>query len=463
MVRLAVRVEVESAGRAATVRVARGLLPALQLAPGRHVLSFGTRRVRARVEEDAGLAPGRVVVPAPVAQRLVLPGALRTSIQRHEEGEIAFGPLIGLMVAPRVLDRLRGDGLRPPFTAYARYARELGAVLCVFTAGDVDPRESAIAGYRPETGPGGSWSLLPGRFPVPRVVLRRVFSHEGLESDPFTARAPGAGCTVLRIGRITQLEGLSMAARDPDLAPLIPWTRRLGPDTLAAALNQLQDLFVKPDLPSGGDGLYRLTRQRQGWRLTRWTPDGPGERWLPDDGAVREALAPLLTAPAVHLVQESLPLATYLGNPFDLFALVQRDGRGQWDVSALLARIAAPGRAITSPGAGGWVAPAEAALRQAFPRRWSDLAQDVGRVARAAAQAVDRAGGPRYEVGVQLALLPDGTVRLVQVDGEPRAEHVTRVHDPYAAQRIHRCPVYCAAGLAVRWAHGPLPPAGPPA
>ncbi|ADU50540.1 hypothetical protein Tmar_0419 [Thermaerobacter marianensis DSM 12885] len=461
MVRLLVRVEIE-AGRAAPVRVARGLLSALQRPPGRHVLRFGTRHVRVRLDEDAGLPPGRVAVPAAVAERLALPGGGRMAMQPVDAG-LELGPLVGLMVARGVLARLRAEGVGRPFTAYARHARELGAVLCLFSPADGQVDAKAITGYRPEERRGGRWHLTEARFPVPRVILRRVFSDEGPESDPLTARGPEMGCTVLRIGRLTHLEGLQLAATDGDLAPRIPWTRRLGPDTLAEALAAFPDLFVKPDVPSGGAGVYRLTRQDRGWRLMAAAEDRTGTQELPDPRAVQAALAALAAGPTAFVVQEALPLATYLGNPFDVFALVQPDARGHWDVSALLARVAAPGCVLTSPGAGGRVAPAEAALRHAFPTRWPQVCDELGRVARAAARAVDAGAGPRFELGVQLALLPDGAVRLLQVEGQPRLDDTLLLWDAYAAQRLYRCPIHRAVGLALEWARAPLSPAAPPA
>lgn len=447
MVRWAVRVEIDSNIPAPAMRVGRQLMAKLRLTPGLYPVRFGTRRVRAHVDAGARLAAERVVVSSAVAKDLCLPGALRTSIQRHGEGGIAFGPLIGILVAPRVLERLRRQGLQPPHVDYARRARELGAVLCWFTPRDVNPSLSVIAGHTAEAGSGGRWRLIPSRFPVPRVVLRRIPSHEGPESDSFTARAPRLGCTVLRMGPIPQLEGLRTWAADPGLAPLIPWTRRLEPESLGAALREFADFFVKPDLPSVGLDLYRLARQEQGWRLIRWAPEGCAEQWLPDDKAVQEALAPLAGGPGAHLVQEALPLATYLGNPFDLSAVVQKDGRQGWDLSALLARVAAPGQEITSPGAVGWVAPGEAALRHAFPCRWPQLGSEIRRVALAAARAVDAKWGRRFELAVQLAVLRNGTLRLLHVDGEPDVELAARIHDPYAVQRLPRCPVDCAAGV----------------
>ncbi|HEY8552098.1 MAG TPA: YheC/YheD family protein [Thermaerobacter sp.] len=462
MVRLLVRVEIEAAGRAAPVRVAKGLLRALRCPPGRHIVRFGTRHVRIRLDEDDGLPPGRVLVPAPVAERLALPGGGRMAIQPGAAG-LELGPLIGLMVAPSVLARLRAEGIGRPFAAYARHSRELGAVLCLFSPGDVEGDANAIKGYRPEERRGGRWHLTETRFPVPRVVLRRVFSDEGPDSDPLTARGPEVGCTVLRIGRLTHLEGLQLAATDGDLAPRIPWTRRLGPDTLAEALEAFPDLFVKPDVPSGGAGVYRLTRQERGWRLIRAAGGRNGTQDLPDPRAVQDALAAVAGDPTAFVVQEALPLATYLGNPFDVFALVQPDAGGHWGVSALLARIAAPGRALTSPGAGGWVAPGEAALRHAFPSRWRQLRDELERIARAAARAVDAGAGPRFELGVQLALLPDGAVRLLQVEGQPRLADTPPLCDAYAAQRLYRCPIHRAVGLALEWAQDPLSPAVPPA
>lgn len=301
--------------------------------------------------------------------------------------------------------------------------------------------------------------MAPSRnpIPLPRVVLSRVSSDEGAGGGSFLSRAPAWGCTVLRLGPIGHLEGLRIVAAHRDLAPLIPWTCPLNGNTLADALSRFSEIVIQPDLPSQGAGLYRLRRHRRGWLLASLPPGRGQQRLLPSRAAVHAALGQLLPAGRPYVVQEAAALASFLGHPFDLLALVQKDGHGRWEASALAARILST-EPETGPTPYGWTASAEVALRHAFPERWKDLWERACRIAAAAARAVDRTRGPLFELGVRMAVSPDGSVHLLQVEGEPQAEHLSLLHDPYAARRVYGCPIACAAALDGEKRHVPRSP-----
>lgn len=455
---LEVRVTAQGAHRDGTARVHPRVLAGLWQAPGPCTLRFGTRRVRVRVAADPSLGTGQVDIPLPLAESLCLPGSLRAGLRR-QGGELVLGPLIGLLVSPQALARLRRDGLEPPYSGYARWAAELGAILCLFSAGDVDLARQTIAGLRPEGGAGRTWRLTPARFPLPRVVLSRVFSDERAGARAFLSRAPALDCIVLRLGPLGHLEGLRIVSAQPDLVTLIPWTRPVRGDTLTDALSRFSEIVIKPDLPAAGTGVYHLRRRRRGWLLTGLPASQRRQEWLPNHAAVHAVLGRLAAGGGDYLLQEGVPRATFLGHPFDLLALVQQDGHGRWEASALVARVL-PAEADADPAAAGWTAPAEVALRHAFPERWEDVWKRARRAAAAAARAVDRERGPRFELGVHLAVSPNGRIHLLQVEGELRVEHLAPLHDPYAARRVYGCPIACAVALDGENGHVPRSPAG---
>ncbi|HEY8394654.1 MAG TPA: hypothetical protein VIK92_07655 [Thermaerobacter sp.] len=164
---LEVRVTVRTTHGDGTVHVHPGILEGVRQAPGPCSLRFGTRQARVRLVPDPGLDAGRVDVSATLAASLCLPGSLRMGLRRQGDGELFLGPLIGLLISPQVLERMRRYGLEPPYTGFARHAAEVGAILCLFAAGDVDPAQETVAGLRPEGGAGERWRLVATRFPFP--------------------------------------------------------------------------------------------------------------------------------------------------------------------------------------------------------------------------------------------------------------------------------------------------------
>ena len=414
-------------------------------------LRFGTRRVAASFRADARMSADRMRVPAPLARRLLLPARLAAAVRPAGGSAVDIGPLIGILVPRSLWQAMRKGGLRPPYRDYVQSALETGAVPVLFAHNGVDPRAQVVRGLHPDTRGAGPGRLVPAVLPVPRVAFHALNSLVRQEAERFESAAPRLGCQVVdRWRRIPKLEAYRVLQRDKGLARYVPATVPLTPATLRAALTAHDDLYFKPDTGARGEGVYRLTRLDQGWLLTSATPLGIQATRLAHEAAVRAALAPLLTRGTAYLVQEGLPLATFLGNRFDLRGLVQKDGRGRWTLSGLVARVAPLGSPITSPLSGALVAPPEAALQRSFPSRWREVLAEVREVAVAAAAAIDRALGPRFEMGVDMGVLRDGSVRIIEVNGAPRKTSLEMLGDPLTAERMYRLPIHYAISLALR-------------
>ena len=409
-------------------------------------LSFGTRRVEGQLEGRPGLAPGQVLVPDHLAERLHRPGAVRLGVWREGRAALAFGPLIGYAAPRAILRGLLAGEDEYALIRMAAAAREAGGVLILFSPSDIRWEQARVRGKRVEAAEGGALRVAGGWFPLPRVLL---YPQVRRAPRQLVARLRALGTVVLSHRKIRKLETFAVLRRVPEVRRYLPLTARLTPGNLARVLHRSHDLYLKPDNLSRGRGVHRLTRAPGGgWRLTYRRPARNVSRYLPDVEAGRRALAGLLRARSVYLVQEGLALATYLGNRFDMRALVQKDGEGRWVVSGLVARIAPVGSAITSPRSGGLVALPEQVLRYAFGGRGSHVLQEVKEAALAVTRGIEAALGPRYELGIDLGVLRDGTVQLIEVNGMPLKVSLHRLNDPFAMERIDRYPVHYAARLA---------------
>lgn len=425
------------------------LLDRLRLPADKAVaLRCGMQRIRTRLRVDRRLPPDKVRIPASLAGRLGLRGGVRMGIWSEGGATLAFGPLIGCMVSRQMLRDMEAGDAVTDFLHMASAAREIGGLLIFFHSGDIHWEQAEVRGRWINPRRGRFSRLEAGRFPLPRVILYPSGLGSGPDPHRLETRARTAGCTILAHRHIRKLEAFDILRRVPAVRRYLPYTAPLTPATLRRAMEAYDDLYLKPDDLSRGRGVHRLTRQgARGWLLTHRGTTGNVDRTLPDPGAVREAVAPLLRARSPYLIQEGLPLATFLGNRFDVRVLVQKNGRGRWTVSGIAARLAPIGSAITSPRSGGLVAPPQQVLGYSFPGRADAVVREVRQAALSIAEAIDAALGPRYELGIDLGVLRDGSVRLIEVNGRPLTVSLQRLRDPFAAERIGRYPVHYAAWL----------------
>lgn len=452
MARFSVQIHTISGAADEPVRTGPAVLRALGLREGeRYRLRFGTRRVTTRLRGEGSLGGDRIALPAPLARHLLLPAPLTAAVGPAGDGVLEIGPLVGLLTPRRLLAAMGDRGLQPPYSHYVDSALEAGAVPVLFAGGDFDSQARRVRGYVPAGRDPNQRRLLAMESPLPRVVFHAFNSLERPEAEEFESVAPRLGCLVVDgWQRIPKPVGYDILCQHRWLARHVPDTDRLTPQTLRAALSRYDDLYLKPDAGARGEGVYRLTRARRGWVLTTEGTRGPLKFQLPDRAAVLATVRKRLARGTPYLIQEGLPLATFLGNRFDLRALAQKDGRGRWMLAGLAARVAPPGSPITSPLRGALVARPADVLRLAFPGRWQEVLQDVHRVVLVAAETIDRALGPRFEIGVDIAVLQDGTIKIIEVNGAPRKTSLEMLRDPLITERVYRLPIHYTIGLALR-------------
>lgn len=358
-------------------------------------------------------------------------------------------PVIGLLVSESKLGRVLGGWRDRVYCRYARYAREGGAQLIFFARSGLDAETGQVEGYahRCDLTSACRWERVS--IAAPTMIYDRCFGKVALE-EALAVREAAArlGCTVVnRPPKVTKIMTFQALQNHPDLLEHLPYTAPLTPAGLAMALERFRDLYLKPDNLYKGKGVYRLTREAGGWLLQHRGEETNESRFLAD-GEVMEALEPLLQEDARYLMQEGLDLATFGGNRFDFRSLVQKNGRGEWTLTGLVARVGATGSVITSPRSGGQVAPAERALADLFGDRAPDLVAEIERVSIKLAAAAESHFGTCAELGLDVGVTRDGVVKLIEINGKPLRVSLLRLNDPLISERVDRYPIHFAIHVA---------------
>ncbi|OXM15266.1 YheC/YheD family protein [Paenibacillus herberti] len=332
---------------------------------------------------------------------------------------------IGVMIggAPKLNSsngrlRLPEDGF---LSALAQRAEELRLSLYVFRLEGFGLESGSLTGYVRE---GGEW--LERVVPLPSVIYDRC--------GPLAAAGRRGHAELLRRlntlrphvllngwmpGKNSQYEALRRSS--PELAALAPPTLLLsGADTLKEAASRWGSVFLKPDGGMKGRGVIAAAPQDSGWLVRGRGNDGrPLRSEQPDLNAAAELITRIVGSKR-YLIQPQLPLCDRQGRPFDIRALVQKDGRGRWRLTGTAMRRGRPGGIASNLHGGGEALPARDGLVLLLGHKAAEqCAGDIDRLALSTADAAESAFGRFAELGLDFGVTPDGRLWLLEMNSRP--------------------------------------------
>jgi len=329
-----------------------------------------------------------------------------------------------------------------PFGSTAFYrrlvaaGRSLGLAVYVFALDWVDWRRRLVRGYAYDPG-GARWTA--GAFPLPRLVYDRAFPRTRAQLMRLRAgiarlaAEPGVSLLGRGLGGKLDVYRLLAAAKAPELAGALPPTEPYaGPASLARWLRERGDVVAKPQGGTHGKGVFRLRRLPNGAYEARGRTGRNRALVLRFDGLdalLRWADARLIGGRA-FLLQPYLELTTREGAPYDIRALVQKNGEGRWAFTGAAARVGRTGGLTSNLHGGGTSRPAADVLRERFGGAEAErIAKRIERTALAIPPVLERGHGPLLELGIDFGVDRLGRLWVLEVNSKPGRTSFTRLDD----------------------------------
>ncbi|AGA58726.1 Endospore coat-associated protein yheC [Thermobacillus xylanilyticus] len=316
-------------------------------------------------------------------------------------------------------------GNRNNFADLIKTGRELGFTTYVVTVSQLKLSKPRVAGY---TFSEETQTWKKGWFPLPDIVYNRVPMRED-EMLPAVRRKIAACLKHPNIrlfnpaffNKWSLFEWLSMSKTT---RPYIPVTRRLiSRESLRNMLKQHPFLYLKPVSGKAGVGImsvrlfkekqlpYRLKLQQKKRSKTfrcgtfsalwnRIKKQSQGERYI---------------------AQQGIELAAYGDRQFDLRVLIQKNQRGQWDITGIGARLAGSASITTHVPRGGSIEEPEKLLVGAFgPEHARKILTKVKSAALLIARQIERASGHELgEMSMDLGVDKQGGIWFFEANSKP--------------------------------------------
>lgn len=408
------------------VQVPASVAARLRLAGGDIQIGAGRRRLPARVvvaPDRPGQPTPQVLMDPQLLAGLHVPPGCRLHLRwQPAERTLLLGPFVGILAL-----RVRGGALYgehdPFFRALTRWGERLAMGVYVFGPRDVDWDNDCVRGYTyAGVWPMGRWRR--GVFPLPDVVYDRIQTRRTEWSAPYLRlRERLAGHVPAWFNETGFFDKWRMhqeLSRNPQLARLLPQTERYGGTAqLERFLRSWRTAFLKPIGGSLGLGIACVRRTASGYRLSYQLKD----RAVAHPVSSFQRLGTLVSRAVrgrPYIIQQGLPLATWRGRPFDVRILMQRGARGQWALTKMYTRIAAPGSFTANLSRGGQGARAGPLLRRVFGARHASLLRQLHETGVQCAKEIESTlQGTIGELGIDLGIDRRGRIWLIEVNSKP--------------------------------------------
>jgi hypothetical protein len=210
-----------------------------------------------------------------------------------------------------------------------------------------------------------------------------------------------------------------------------PTVRYSGPHDAIRFLKEHKHIYIKPKNGTGGRGILRI--EQIGRDLFMIQGRNQQRSILPPQRASTRQLAVKLNALSLNsnfIIQRGIDLILENGRVHDYRLLIQKNGNGEWEVTGCAGRIG-PSLSITSNLHGGGSA---VSIDHLLYRRFrgniewvEQIKNDLNGFAYELAAYLESRFGQLCELGVDIAIDPNGEIWLLEVNPKPSREVFHRI------------------------------------
>lgn len=309
------------------------------------------------------------------------------------------------------------------FQRLSREGKKLGVQVEVFTPDDVEG-DNAVRTLTYDSDL-GKWIRKQTSFPpiiYDRCRYKAAANYQMLKAF----RNRHAKLTYLSKPLANKWSMHQTLSENESIRPYLPATVRYSSvQELLKFLKKHKLIYVKPKNGTGGRGILRIEQlgsdlyllQGRNQQRTIIAPFRATEKQL----AIK--LHTLKLTPD-YVVQQGIQLTLRDGRVHDYRLLIQKNGRGEWEVTGCAGRIG-PHRSITSNLHGGGSAVTQdklLAYRFSSEEKMDAIKKEMNSFAYKLANYLESKFGKLCELGMDIAVDPKGNVWLLEVNPKPSRE-----------------------------------------
>lgn len=332
-------------------------------------------------------------------------------------------PIIAILTVDDAEHHFRGN--RSNFIDIIKTGTEMGYIVYIVTAKDLQLTMNRVIGFTYDV---DSKTWKKQWFPLPHIVYNRIPARED-ELTPYVQQTIENCLKHPKIklfnpeffNKWTLFEWLR---KSKSTRKFIPATRKLTSQVeLSRLLKQFPFLYLKPEKGKAGMGIMRLKYvplKALPFRLSIQDKKKSLTYKCSNISKLWDKIGSL-TGEEEYIVQQGIELSNVDQRPFDLRVLVQKNSKGQWDLTGIGARVAGEDSITTHVPRGGTIDDPERLLTSTFG---PDMAQKIITRAKNAALIIARqiekgSGHPHGEMSMDLGIDTRGSLWFFEANAKP--------------------------------------------
>jgi hypothetical protein len=394
--------------------------------------------LRLRGRKSVNVKLGRETIPATVrtikkgGHHVYLSAGIRRSVRipksghvylyNEDEGEIQFGPLIGVLTDSRIRSLDSPFGERTEFVKQLLRLGQKRAYFFAFTPRDINWQQETVHGWFLESG--GVWSRRV--VPFPDVVYNRLPSRKaetGLQLTSLRERFVRKRIPFFNWSFFNKSDVYKLLDNDPEALQHLPESvNNPTSGRIREMLEKHHFLYYKPSAGSLGIGIYRLTYHPRKGYFVRYRRNSENVllRFSHFDGLMRMLRARHGSGLNHYVVQQGIRLVEIENCPIDFRFHMHKDGENRWVVAGIGAKKAGRGSVTTHIKNGGSLMTPELALGRIFDDRSDDVLKEAKEIAVKLSEAIERNYSHTLgELGLDIGIDRDGSVWMFEANAKP--------------------------------------------
>ena len=390
-------------------------------------LAFGLKEINVRLLP--GSSSGLIRLSQDIFKTFDLCDGMNVNV-KLENGKLKIGPLIGVFMNEKAVNRLSHGNPTVKMAEMAKAAVNANVLVYFFTVTDIIWPDNSVNAvfYKPES---NSWERR--NIPLPDVLYDRGggFSPESsVKARELRSRLnniPG----LKKINAQHYFDKWDLHCRlskHKDMAVYLPETVVYENDlnVMAQILRKHPAVYLKMRTGSNGKGIIRVRKQPDLLYEYSYFKDRIVQGYV---NSLEELIlvARDLMNNRSFIIQQGIDVLTHQGNKVDVRVLVQRDEKGIWQITSMPTRIAVNDCAVTSTRSGSKVYRFEDAFNnilEFYPRKVEGIKSDIERLIYTATNTLEKEYGTFGELGIDVAIDKNLKLWFIESNAKPAKDTI---------------------------------------